>query len=69
MPEDNKPIRPRKIRYHSSTQKGIGAGYRDDQDNPLSQNFLPLEDRGESGKARWWALYGRKFSRIGTVEF
>lgn len=62
-------VKPRRIKYHSSTQKGVGAGYKDDSDNPLSQNFIPPEDRGDRGKARWWALHGKKFARRGTVEF
>lgn len=62
-------IRPRRIRYHSSTQRGVGSSGRDDSDNPLSQNFLPLDDRGEQGKARWWALHGKRFARKDVVEF
>jgi hypothetical protein len=62
-------VRPRRIKYHSSTQRGAGASSRDDSDNPLSQNFLPPDERGERGKARWWALHGKKYARVGAVEF
>lgn len=69
MAEQCQSQRPRRIKYHSSTQRGVGASFKDDSDNPLSQNFLALEERGEKGKARWWALHGRKFAKVGTVEF
>lgn len=62
-------VRPRRIKYHSSTQRGAGASMRDDSDNPLSQNFLPLDERGERGRARWWALHGKKYARKDVVEF
>jgi len=47
----------------------VGSSGRDDSDNPLSQNFLPLDDRGERGRARWWALHGKKYARKDVVEF
>jgi len=69
MPSPEVKVKPRRIKYHSSTQKGAGASFRDDTDNPLSQNFISPDDRGERGKARWWALHGKKFARRDTVEF
>lgn len=68
MPEQPNSQRPRRIKYHSMTQ-GAGTSFRDDMDNPLSQNFLPLDERGDRGKARWWALHGKKYGSRDVVEF
>lgn len=40
----------------------------DDSNNPASMNFLPLEERTERGRARWWALHGTK-KRRDQAEF
>lgn len=34
-----------------------------EQDNPNSPEFVPLEERGEMGKARFWALMKDKRKR------
>lgn len=67
MADDKKP-KPR-IKYFGSGQTSVGSRAADDTDNPLSRNFLPLDERGEYGKARWWALFGKKFRNVGSVEF
>lgn len=47
------------IKYFN-TVPDQNAGKVDDLDNPRSPAFVPLDQRGEAGKARWWALYGTK---------
>lgn len=42
---------------------GNHTGYTRDQDNPLSDQFIPVEDRDEMGKARFWALMARREHR------
>jgi hypothetical protein len=41
---------------------------REDLDNPLSANFLPPEERGAMGAARWFALHSKKFKRRDAAE-
>ena len=36
------------------------SAWSDNEDNPLSPTFIPLTERGHRGKARWWALQGRR---------
>lgn len=60
--------RPRRIRYMLDNRHGAPKRDQDDTNNPLSQNFMPLAERTEHQKARWWALYGRK-RRFPGVEF
>lgn len=48
------------IKYFGNHQRGPVVSIRDDSDNPLSENFIPLQDRSEYDKARWWALYSKK---------
>lgn len=50
----------RKLRYAGNI-RGEGAGEKREgglrpEDNPLSPEFVPLEERGEMGRARFWAL-------------
>jgi len=50
----------RKLRYAGNAAIG-GSGDKPGkglmpQDNPLSSGFVPLEERGEMGKARFWAM-------------
>lgn len=67
MSSELKPLgRPRKIKYHSSTQQGTTSS---DYDNPLSANFRPPDERGQRGAARWWALWSQKFQKAGSVQF
>lgn len=33
--------------------------WRDSADNPMSPTFVPLEQRTESGRSRWWANINR----------
>lgn len=39
---------------------GRTGKWRDDEDNPASPFFIPLTDRGEGGKARWWAHQAKR---------
>jgi hypothetical protein len=37
-------------------------------DNPLSANFVPPDERGAMGSARWFALHTKKFKDRGQAE-
>ncbi len=39
---------------------GVLSNWSDSEDNPLSPTFIPLTERGDYGKARWWALNARR---------
>lgn len=39
------------------TRPGARGPWSESEDNPLSPNFLPPEERGEMGRARFWASY------------
>lgn len=67
MTDKPQAIRPRRIRYQLDGRSG-GASSRDDFDNPLSANFLPPEERGAMGAARWFALNDKKFKRRDQAE-
>jgi len=41
---------------------------REDMDNPLSANFVPPDERGSMGSARWFALHTKKFKDRGQAE-
>lgn len=61
-PEDEPKRRTKgPVKYHSTPRNPGGVlGWGDSEDNPLSPHFVPLEQRNEQQKARWWALHGRK---------
>lgn len=40
----------------TETNRGPRVPWKDDVDNPLSPAFVPLTERGERDKSRWWAL-------------
>ncbi len=54
-----------RIGYHggSLTQPGNVGPWRDSPDNPMAPGFVPLTDRSERAKARWWALRSRHPTR------
>jgi hypothetical protein len=64
-------IKKRRLRYASA-----GPTIREDmprlaeQDDPLSPNFVPLEERGPLGQARFWALraQGDKRQKAGVFD-
>lgn len=60
-----------KVSYFSGplTRPGSRGPWSDDEDNPLSPSFRPLEGRGEYAKARWWALFGRRAARPSHGEY
>lgn len=58
----------RRIRYHLGSD-GAPAPRSQDADNPLSQNFVPLTERDERGRSRWWALHGKRFGRASSGEY
>lgn len=55
--------------FQGVTRPGARGPWSEDEDNPLSPNFRSLEGRGERGRARWWALHGRKTARPTHGEF
>lgn len=63
--DDNAP------KYHSAvTRPGARSPWHESADNPLSPNFMPPEQRGEMGRARFWAAHSRrKKAREGTGQF
>lgn len=67
MTEKPQTIRPRRIRYQLDGRSGSSSP-REDLDNPLSANFLPPEERGAMGAARWFALHSKKFKRRDAAE-
>lgn len=67
MTDKPETIRPRRIRYQLDTRSGSTTA-KDDMNNPLSANFLPPEERGAMGAARWFALNSKKFRDRGVAE-
>ena len=53
----------------SLTRPGARGPWNEDEDNPLSPNFKPLEGRGDYEKARWWALHGKRGARPAHGEY
>ena len=47
------------VRTEDETSRPYG-GLFDPVDDPNSPEFLPLEERGERSKARFWAVQSRK---------
>lgn len=43
-----------KIKYHISTE-AERQQVEKEQDDPMSPMFVPLTERSENGRARWWA--------------
>ena len=67
MTSDDKPPR-RRIKYALTGSDVTTPGTRsvkwaDSENNPLSAGFIPLTEREENGKARWWALHARRNKR------
>lgn len=54
---------PRNIRYSPTATPGFREPWSDSPDNPLSPAFVPLDKRGETGQARWWARFAGKDPR------
>jgi hypothetical protein len=48
---------------------GEDARYTREQDNPLAEAFVPLEERDEMGQARFWANLVRRKAREPVSEF
>jgi hypothetical protein len=59
-PTDDPRVRRRNIRYHLSQQGAGRVKASEDTENPMAANFMPLAERSERGRARWWALHGRR---------
>lgn len=59
------PRTRRNIKY-MVTPQAEKAG-EDEINNPLSPVFMPLEERTEYGKARWWAMRSER-KRKGQAE-
>lgn len=60
--------RVRRIKYFLGPQGTAHAPAKDDSDNPHSENFLPLGERTEREKARWWALHSKVRDRRAMGE-
>ena len=45
------------------------APWRDSADNPMSQNYVPPEQRSPRGKARWWAMQQKRKKDKLPVQF
>lgn len=52
--------RKRRIRYAGLNMPGTRVLWRENEDNPLSPLFVPLTERDDRGKARWWAHMARR---------
>lgn len=51
---------PRKgIKYHIASEAGRKK-QQEMADNPMLSTFVPLTERTEIDKARWWARFGKK---------
>lgn len=59
----------KKIRYAAGGDMNVGEAlvrpgvrvpWSESEDNPLSPNFIPLTERGEHAKARFWAMTNRR---------
>lgn len=46
------------IKYHLQTKQDRKDQERQ-EDDPLLPTFIPLTERSETGKARWWARFGK----------
>ncbi len=62
-------IRKRKLRYARETGVTEREPWRDSADNPLSGAFLPLTERSEPSKARWWARIAQRNKRPDHVQY
>lgn len=47
------------IKYYLQTERDRKEQERM-EDDPMSPMFVPLTERSETGKARWWAKFGKK---------
>jgi hypothetical protein len=69
----SRKIRYANIRYHGgnnlTTPGRPSTEWKENEDNPMSINFVPVEDRNEMAKARWFALYGKKNRRPLAGQF
>lgn len=70
--EQRRPVRafPR-IQYFGGELTMPGRhpdGWSKDYDNPMADGFVPLENRDERDKSRWWALRNRR-RKTGGDEF
>lgn len=48
------PVPKPKIKYHVANDAERRVVEKE-QDDPMSSMFIPLTERSETGKARWWA--------------
>lgn len=55
--EDEAPINPGRSLM---THPGADIPWRENPDNPLSPDYIPVSQRTEQEKARWWALQSRR---------
>lgn len=62
-------LRKRKLRYAQDTGVTEKEPWADSSDNPLSGAFVPLTERSEPGKARWWARIAQKLGRASHGQY
>ena len=54
--------------FGSSLTPGTQERYTREQDNPLSEAFVPLEERGALEQARFWAQLAKRKARSPMSE-
>ncbi|HEY6019117.1 MAG TPA: hypothetical protein VIY48_04230 [Candidatus Paceibacterota bacterium] len=58
-----------KIKYHVSAEREKQM-MASEEDDPMSASFIPLTERSETDKARWWANHAKaKRLRRNFAEF
>ncbi len=62
-------LRKRKLKYARDTGVTEKEPWRDSPDNPLSGAFVPLTERSEHGKARWWARTAQQLKRPSHAQY
>ena len=62
-------LKKRKLRYARDTGVTEKEPWADSPDNPASGAFVPLTERSEHGKAKWWARVARKSIRPDHVQY
>lgn len=63
------PVRKPKIKYHVSAERERQLTMAE-EDDPMSPSFIPLTERNETDRARWWASRARqKRAKRLYVEF
>ena len=62
-------LRKRKLRYARDTGVTEREPWSDSADNPASGAFVPLTERSEPSKAKWWARTAQRLKRSNHVQY